>query len=244
MRGSSFTDTLILVPTYNEVENISWLLSQLLDLPDLVHVLVVDDSSPDGTASAVIEHEGFGERIHLLQRENRSGLASAYRQAMWWAISNGYERIVQMDADGSHQPADLTRLLIACTTDDTLVVGTRWIVGGRVENWSFHRRALSKGGNLFARGMLKCDINDLTSGFRVWGANALRWTLEAEKAKMSGYGFQIEMAWRQWLAGREVISVPICFVERSTGRSKMSRRIVAEAFWGVIRLRFGGRPQD
>jgi len=235
--------SVVLIPTFNEVESIAQVVSSILEHTDLTYVLVVDDSSPDGTADAVERHEGYGDRVGLMVRSGRTGLADAYRQAMSWAIANGYERIVQMDADGSHLPSALPALMAACRSRSTLVVGTRWMEGGEVRNWSAYRQLLSTLGNYFARKLLRCTVPDMTSGFRVWGDKALEHALRAESRTMSGYGFQIEMAWRHWLSGNEVVSSPICFVERNVGRSKMSTRIAVEAFCGVIRLRFS-RPQQ
>jgi len=156
---------------------------------------------------------------------------------MVWALDAGYKRIVQMDADGSHRATELPSLLAACVNTNTLVIGSRWMPGGRVENWSLFRRFLSRGGNRFARAVLSCDLPDMTSGYRVWGSEALSTTLAAGNTGLVGYGFLIEMAWSHWVRGGQVRPTPICFLERKSGRSKMSTGITFEAAIRVMRLR-------
>lgn len=235
--------TVVLVPTFNESEAVSRTIDDIFAHLSIADILVIDDSSPDGTANVVKEHERFGDGLELISRAARTGLADAYREGMAWALAAGYQRVVQMDADGSHRGADLPSLMRACSTEDTLVVGSRWIPGGRIENWSFFRRLLSRGGNYYARRVLSCDVPDLTSGFRVWGSEALSRALTTEESRMTGYGFQIEMAWTHWRRTGGVQKVPICFVERTAGKSKMSLGITWEAARGLIELRLRGcRP--
>lgn len=229
--------TVVLLPTFNERRAVSQAIDGIFANVPTADIAVIDDSSPDGTAGVVSEHPRFGDGLELLVREERTGLADAYRYGMVWALDAGYERIVQMDADGSHQATELPRLLAACGTADTLVIGSRWLPGGRVENWSLFRRLLSRGGNRFARAALSCDIPDMTSGYRVWGRAALSTTLAAGNTGLLGYGFLIEMAWSHWVRGGQVKPTPICFIERTSGRSKMSTGITFEAALGVMRLR-------
>ena len=229
--------TVLLIPTFNERNSISATLDDIFSVAPSVDVIVIDDSSPDGTGKIVHGHPRFGDGLQLLSRTQRTGLADAYRTGMAQALAAGYERIVQMDADGSHRAEDLPRLLCACSNDDVLVIGTRWMSGGRVENWSWLRQLISRGGNRFAQIVLSCDLPDMTSGYRVWGHGALRGALAAEGKTMAGYGFQVEMAWTHWRRKDEVRSVPICFVERTAGKSKMSVGIAWEAARGVIELR-------
>ena len=246
MRVTKFESpsTVVLMPTFNECDSIFVTLDAVfLDTP-FVDVIVIDDSSPDGTGKIVQSHPRYGGGLQLLSRTPRTGLADAYRAAMAQALASGYERIVQMDADGSHRADELPRLLDACFSDDVLVVGTRWMPGGRVKNWSWLRRLISRGGNRFAQIVLSCDLPDMTSGYRVWGHHALRHALAGESKTMAGYGFQIEMAWTHWRRSGAVRSVPICFVERVAGKSKMSLRITWEAALGVIALRLRGSRRN
>jgi len=230
----------VLMPTFNERNSISRTLDDVFSVAPSVDVLVIDDSSPDGTGKIVQGHPRFGDGLQLLSRAQRTGLADAYRTGMAQALSAGYQRIVQMDADGSHRADDLPRLLGACASDDVLVLGTRWMPGGSIENWSWLRRLISRAGNRFAQIVLSCDLPDMTSGYRVWGHGALRNALSSESKTMAGYGFQVEMAWTLWRRAGEVRSVPICFVERVAGKSKMSAGITWEAARGVIALRLRG----
>ena len=235
--------TVVLMPTFNERDSISGSLDAVFLNAPFVDVLVIDDSSPDGTGKVVQSHPRFGTGLQLLMRTQRTGLADAYRAAMAQALDSGYERIVQMDADGSHRADELTKLLGACFSDDVLVIGSRWMAGGRVENWSWFRQLLSRGGNRFAQIVLTCKLPDMTSGYRVWGHDALRHALAGESKTMAGYGFQIEMAWTHWRRTGGVQTVPICFVERSAGKSKMSAGITWEAARRLSALRLrGSRP--
>jgi dolichol-phosphate mannosyltransferase len=222
---------LVVVPTYNERESIAEVLSRAMAASDDIDVLVVDDSSPDGTGRFVGELERTNARIHLLQRGEKRGLGSAYIEAFQWALERGYDAVAEMDADLSHDPAALPELFAALGHAD-LAIGSRYVAGGRVENWSPLRRALSRSGNAYARWWLGIRIRDATSGFRAYRATLLR-NEHIGDIHSEGYAFQIELAYRATLLGATVTEVPITFTERASGRSKLSRRIVLEALWRV-----------
>ena len=242
---------LVVVPTYNEAESIQSVVHRLFaHSPDGVELLVVDDNSPDGTAWTVKAMQADDHRIHLLERPARAGLGSAYVDGFRWALDRGYDAVVEMDADASHDPADVPRLLDALRSSD-MSLGSRYVAGGRIENWGTLRRLLSRGGNLYARAWLGFGIKDSTSGFRAYRASALT-HVDLGHIRSDGYAFQIEMARRLHRAGLIVKEIPITFVDRTSGRSKMSRRIVLEALfwvaaWGVrdrlaaLRRRAAGR---
>ncbi|MDP9328238.1 MAG: apolipoprotein N-acyltransferase [Actinomycetota bacterium] len=236
--------TLVILPTYDERETVEWVLERLMALPEHVDVLVVDDSSPDGTAELVRALSRATPRIRVRVRPVKAGLASAYLEGFGVAIDDGYDLIVEMDSDLSHQPEELPGLLIAAREHD-LVIGSRYVPGGSVTNWSASRVALSKAGNRYARLMLGLPVRDVTSGFRVYRPDLLM-ELVREPIRSDGYGFQIELVDRSWRLGFDVAEAPITFREREHGQSKISRRIVVEALvlvaiWG-IKERLGGRP--
>jgi dolichol-phosphate mannosyltransferase len=222
---------LIVIPTYNEAANITALLNRLEGIGPDLDVLVVDDSSPDGTGDLVAQRAAETERVHLLSRADRAGLGTAYVEGFRWALARDYDAIVEMDADLSHDPADVPRLVDALGGAD-LAVGSRYVPGGRVRNWGTLRRALSRAGNLYARGLMGWGVRDATSGFRAYSPDVLR-KIDVAGVSSEGYAFQIEMVRRVRLAGGRVTEIPITFSERSDGRSKMSRRIVLEALWRV-----------
>ncbi len=237
--------TLVILPTFNERETIELVLQRLLALPEPVDVLVVDDSSPDGTAELVRTVAAREPRVRLVERPRKSGLASAYLQGFRLAIQEAYDLVVEMDSDLSHQPEELSRLLASARSHD-IVIGSRYVDGGSVTNWSSARVALSRAGNLYARLLLGFPIRDATSGFRVYrGAPLAR--LLADPIRSDGYGFQIELAFRAWREGFDVAEVPITFREREHGHSKISRRIVLEALWLVtlwgLKARLGPVPR-
>ena len=219
------------------MENISAVTKRLFEnADDRVDLLVVDDSSPDGTAWTVRALQADNDRIHLLEREGRMGLGSAYEAGFRWALERGYEEIVEMDADLSHDPADVTRLL-AALEDVDLSIGSRYVPGGAVVNWGKVRRFLSKGGNVYARLWLGFPVKDATSGFRAFRATALT-EAHLSSIRSEGYAFQVEMVRRIYRAGGTIKEIPIKFVDRTSGRSKMSNRIVLEALalvtaWGI-----------
>jgi dolichol-phosphate mannosyltransferase len=229
---------LVVIPTYNEAEAILETVSLVLALKPELNVLVVDDSSPDGTSAIVRETFVSESRVQLLTRKQKQGLGLAYLEGFQWAFSKGFDVVVEMDADGSHRAKDLALLLEASKTAD-LVIGSRWISGGEVENWPLIRKLISKIGNRYAKTMLGTRIWDMTSGFRVYRAEFLQ-KLVTESVSSHGYSFQVELAYRASKTG-SVVEVPITFVERVNGKSKMTLAIVLEAltkvtFWGIKRV--------
>jgi dolichol-phosphate mannosyltransferase len=225
---------LVITPTYNERESIVEVVTRLFDAcGERVDLLVIDDGSPDGTAELVQKMAGEDSRIHLEQRPGKLGLGTAYVVGFKWAIARGYDAVVEMDADLSHDPSDVPRLLDALQDAD-LVIGSRYVPGGGVSNWGRGRRLLSAAGNLYARMWLGFRVKDSTAGFRAYRTTALA-SLNLETIASEGYGFQIEMTRRFHKAGLRIREVPITFFERATGASKMSRRIALEAFSSVTR---------
>jgi apolipoprotein N-acyltransferase len=240
----SGVQTLVILPTFNEARTIRDVVAGILAYP-MVDALVVDDSSPDGTAAIVRELMAAEPRLRLVERPTRRGLATAYLEGFGRALDDGYDLVVEMDSDLSHDPAQLGSLLDAARDRYHLVVGSRYVPGGSVTNWSRARLALSKAGNIYARLMLGIPLHDATSGYRVYRRDLLR-DLVAEPFHADGYGFQVELVMRSWLHGWTIGEVPITFREREHGHSKLSRWIVVEALWLVTRwgvaLRFLGRP--
>ncbi len=227
--------TVLVIPTYNERDNVTSLLPELRTLVPSVDIVVVDDRSPDGTAAVVTEcAQRFG-RIHLLARERKEGLGPAYVAGFRWALAQGYEAIVQMDADFSHRPVDLPKVLAALSYCD-LSIGSRYVPAGGTVGWAWSRRMISRGGNLYARLVLGVGVQDMTGGFNAWRASALQ-RIQFESTRSLGYAFQVELKYRALLAGLRVREVPILFPDRSYGQSKMSGAIVREAALGVFRLR-------
>jgi dolichol-phosphate mannosyltransferase len=231
--------TLVCVPTYNEAESLPVLLPRLAGVHPEVDVLVIDDGSPDGTGDIA---DGFAARdphVHVVHRSAKGGLGAAYLAAFAWGLERGYDVLVEMDADGSHRPEDLERLLAAVVDGVDVVLGTRWMPGGSTVNWPLRRRFLSVAGNRYARAMLSVPMHDITGGFRAYRAAALR-ALDLPSIRGEGYVFQVELALRASDAGMTIREVPITFVEREQGTSKMSRAIVLEAMrrvtvWGIQR---------
>ncbi|AEE46077.1 polyprenol monophosphomannose synthase [Cellulomonas fimi] len=231
---------LVVIPTYDERENIPVVLERLREHVPTADVLVVDDGSPDGTgevAEKIAADEAAAtdarRAIAVLHRSGKLGLGTAYVAGFGWALERGYDVVVEMDADGSHRAQDLPRLL-ARVSDADLVLGSRWVPGGSVVNWPAHRKVLSVGGNTYTRLVLGIPLRDATGGFRAYRADLLR-SLPLGEVASQGYCFQVDMAWRAVRAGARVVEVPITFVEREVGRSKMSRAIVAEALLNVTR---------
>jgi dolichol-phosphate mannosyltransferase len=229
---------LVVIPTYNEAETIVETVSLVLAQKPDFEVLIVDDSSPDGTGSIVRDTFANQSRVHLLTREQKQGLGLAYLEGFQWAISEGFDFVVEMDADGSHRASDLASLVEASISAD-LVIGSRWVRGGEVENWPWFRKLISRIGNRYAKAMLGTEILDMTSGFRVYRAKFLQ-QLVSEPVSSHGYSFQVELAYLASKAG-SVVEVPITFVERVNGKSKMTLAIVLEAltkvtFWGIRRV--------
>jgi len=224
---------LVILPTFDEAATIAEVLTRLLELPERIDILVVDDSSPDGTADIVRKAAAGGAPIRIHSRPSKSGLASAYLEGFRVAIDDGYDLVVEMDSDLSHQPEELPGLLAGARTAD-LTIGSRYVPGGSVTNWGAFRRLLSRAGNLYARLCLGFPLNDATSGFRVYRREVLE-SMLSQGITSEGYGFQIELAYRTWLEGYMLAEVPITFREREHGTSKISRRIVYEALWLVTK---------
>lgn len=221
--------TLVVIPTYEERDTLPDVLAGLRALPVPVDVLVVDDASPDGTGQLAERLAAADRRTHVLHRTGKAGLGSAYRTGFRWGMERGYGRFVAMDGDLSHDPAAVPGLLEAATDAD-VVIGSRYVPGGRVERWPVHRRVLSAGGNLYARALTGLPVHDGTSGFRVVHRAVLE-AIRVGELRSDGYAFQLEVAWRAWRGGFSVTEVPIAFVERRAGASKLSRAVVAEAVW-------------
>ena len=232
--------TLVVLPTYNEADNIGTVLQKIRLAVPGADILVVDDASPDGTAAIARACGATLGRIDVLTRRGKSGLGSAYRDAFAEGLRRGYQVLVAMDSDLSHDPASLPRLLRAIDDGADLVVGSRYVAGGSIPRWTLWRRALSRWGNLYACRLLALPLVDATSGFRAYRA-AIVAKLDLAAVQSDGYGFQIEMVYRVATLGGDVVEVPIQFVDREQGASKMSARIILEAFalvtwWGITRL--------
>jgi dolichol-phosphate mannosyltransferase len=231
--------SVVIVPTYNEAENIHLLLTQLVEQVSDIEILVVDDNSSDETQHIVEHFQESSGVVHLLKRPLKTGLGDAYRDGFTWAIKNDFDVVVQMDADGSHRVIDLISLLKAISTSD-VVIGSRWVQGGAIENWPRKRYWLSRLGNLYGRLMLRLSIHDATAGFRVYRKKAID-KAHILQSKSQGYVFQIENSLRITEANLRVTEVPITFVERTYGVSKMSSAIVKEAMMKVTAWGLQGR---
>jgi dolichol-phosphate mannosyltransferase len=229
----------VIMPTYNERANIESAASRVRRAVPAADLLVVDDNSPDGTGDVADKLAAEDPHIHVLHREAKAGLGAAYIAGFRWALDRGYDVMVEMDADGSHLPEELPRLLGALATAD-LVLGSRYVPGGTVVNWPRSRELLSRGGNTYARLMLGITLKDATGGFRAYRASTLR-KIALDEVESQGYCFQIDLAMRAIRAGLTVTEVPITFVERVHGSSKMSRAVVAEALWRVTVWGITGR---
>lgn len=227
----------IVIPTYNEKENIQELLKQVFafGISDL-HVLVVDDNSPDGTGHVVEELRKRYKNLHVLHRKEKQGLGPAYVAGFQWALRQGAEYILQMDADLSHDPKRIHAFLKAAQEYD-MILGSRYIRGGRIENWNFFRRFISRFGNFYARIILKIPIRDLTGGFKCYRRKVLE-RLDLQNISSLGYNFQIEITFMAYQKGVSIKELPIVFTERRHGRSKFDARIIGEAFWKILLLRF------
>jgi dolichol-phosphate mannosyltransferase len=228
----------MVVPTFNEADNLAWLVGRLRAAEPTVDVLVVDDNSPDGTGALADELAKADDAVHVLHRSAKSGLGAAYLAGFGWALDAGYDVIGEMDADGSHQPEQLHRLLEALAGLDgeaaDLVIGSRWIPGGSVVNWPLRREALSRGGNLYVRMLLGISIRDATAGFRVFRRSALE-KIDLASVESTGYVFQTDLVTRVLRAGLTVREVPIEFVERVRGDSKMSGAVATESLRRITR---------
>jgi dolichol-phosphate mannosyltransferase len=227
---------LVVVPTYNEAENLEAILDRLRDAVPTAHALVVDDGSPDGTGELADKLAAADPRLHVLHRTVKAGLGPAYVAGFRWARDHGYDVVVEMDADGSHAPEQLPRLL-AALADADLVLGSRYVPGGEVADWPVHRLLLSRAGNVYTRRALRMPLSDATGGYRAARGDLID-RLPFEDVASEGYCFQVDWAWRAVRAGARVVEVPITFTERAFGRSKMSGSIVGEALvrvtvWGL-----------
>lgn len=231
---------LVVVPTYDEAENVRTIVGAVLGAVSTAHVLVVDDGSPDGTADIVRELAAADDRVHLLERSTKSGLAQAYVAGFRWGLERGYPVLVEMDADGSHPADRLPALLDAVATDDVgLAIGSRWVTGGSVVDWPLRREALSRGANTYARLVLGLDVRDVTAGFRAYRADVVA-RMDLGSIDSKGYCFQVDMTLRVGDLGERIVEVPIRFTDRVHGVSKMDGSIVVEAMarvtkWGLQR---------
>jgi dolichol-phosphate mannosyltransferase len=231
----SQNETLVVVPTYNEAENINALLFQLTRDVGSVDVLVVDDSSPDGTAEIVTRFANHDPRVHLLSRKKKEGLAAAYLAGFAWGLEKGYKALIEMDADFSHQPSDVPRFLETLKQSD-VVIGCRYIQGGGVSGWGFLRQFISRGGNFYAHTLLSLPYQDLTGGFNGWRREVLE-KINIATIRSKGYAFQVELKCRAFRAGFKLTEIPIHFENRRLGKSKMSGKIVWEAAFRVLQMR-------
>ncbi len=222
---------LVIIPTYNEKENLERITARVRASVPEAHVLVADDNSPDGTGEIADRLAESDDHVHVMHRLGKEGLAAAYMAGFAWGLEEGYDVLIEMDADGSHQPEQLP-LLLDALRDADLVLGSRWVPGGRVVNWPKSREILSRGGNLYTRLALEMPLRDATGGYRVFRASTLR-ALDLDNVASQGYCFQVDMARRALQSGLRVAEVPITFVERELGTSKMSGSIVREALWRV-----------
>jgi dolichol-phosphate mannosyltransferase len=237
--------SLVILPTYNERENLGRIVAAVLDQGPEFDVLVVDDNSPDGTG-VIAEHLSAARpgRVHVVHRHGKLGLGTAYIEGFLWALARSYRYVFEMDADFSHDPADLSRMREAVSEGADVAVGSRWVAGGGTRNWSFLRTFISRGGSIYARLILGMPINDLTSGFKCFSRHVLE-RLDLQSVRSNGYAFQVEMNYRCHRQGFVIAEVPIVFVDRRVGKSKMGSHIVLEAMLVVLGLRLqalaGGR---
>ncbi|SCL31483.1 dolichol-phosphate mannosyltransferase [Micromonospora rhizosphaerae] len=222
---------LVVIPTYNEADNVSRIVARVREAAPAVEILIADDNSPDGTGVIADALARTDPRVHVLHREGKQGLGTAYLAGFAWARQRGYDAVVEMDADGSHAPEDLPALLdAACDAD--VVIGSRWTRGARVVNWPLRRLVLSRCGNLYARLALGMPVSDATGGYRVYRSAALE-AIDLESVRSQGYSFQVELSRLAHRAGVRIVEVPITFAQRERGTSKMSPLIVAEALWRI-----------
>ncbi len=223
---------LVCIPTYDERESLPGTLARLRAAVPSADALVIDDGSPDGTGALADEAAAVDPGVHVLHRASKAGLGAAYVAGFRWGLDRGYDVLVEMDADGSHRPEELTRLLTALDGGADLVLGSRYVPGGRLEGWARSRELLSRGGNAYVRAALKVPVRDATGGYRAYRAELLR-ALDLDTIASQGYCFQVDLLWRAVQHGATVREVPITFVERAAGASKMSGGIVREALWKV-----------
>ncbi len=233
---------LVIVPTYNERENLPAIVERVRAAVPEAHLLIADDNSPDGTGAIADELAAGDDHVHVLHRPGKQGLGAAYIAGFRWGLEEGFDVLVEMDADGSHQPEELPKLLEALADGADLVIGSRWVPGGKVVNWPGSREFLSRGANVYTRMMLGVPVRDATAGFRVYRAGTLE-KIGLDDVESQGYCFQVDLTLRTVRHGLRVAEVPITFVDRTVGASKMSRAIVGEALWRVTLWGFSGLPQ-
>lgn len=233
------SDNLVIIPTYNEKENVERILRKVFSLPEDLHVLIVDDGSPDGTAEIVKSLQlEFPGKLHLEQRSGKLGLGTAYIYGFKWALARNYKFIFEMDCDFSHNPEDLPRLLAPLKEGKAdLSVGSRYCKGGKVSNWPLNRILMSYFASVYVRCILWINVKDTTAGFKCYSDKVLR-AIDLDDIRFVGYAFQIEMKYRALKKGFRITEVPITFIDRQLGVSKMSMNIFKEAFWGVLKMRF------
>ncbi len=232
-----FSDSIVIIPTYNEKENIERIIRKVFSLPDVFHVLIIDDGSPDGTADIVKHLQGeYANKLFIEERSGKLGLGTAYIHGFKWALARDYQFIFEMDADFSHNPADLIRLKEACLNGADMAIGSRYIKGVNVVNWPMNRVLMSYFASVYVRFITRINIQDATAGFKCYRRIVLE-TILLDKIKFIGYAFQIEMKFTAIQHGFKVVEVPIIFTDRTEGTSKMSTRIFREAFLGVIQIK-------
>ncbi len=234
------SDALVIIPTYNEKDNIAAIIEAVLSMPKAFHILVIDDGSPDGTAAIVREKQTqHAGQIFIEERSEKSGLGTAYILGFEWAIEKGYDYVLQMDADFSHNPKDLQRLYSACFHNEVdLSIGSRYVQHGKIKNWPLDRKLLSYLASLYVRLITWIPVKDTTAGFVCYRRKTLE-SINLEKIKFVGYAFQIEMKFAAWKSGFNIVEVPITFTDRELGESKMSMHIFKEALLGVLQMRTG-----
>ncbi len=232
------SDALVIIPTYNEKENIEKMVRKVFSLPKPFHLLIIDDGSPDGTAAIVkLLQKEFPGKLFLEERKGKLGLGTAYIHGFKWALNKGYEYIMEMDCDFSHNPDDLIRLYDACAKDGAdVAIGSRYVTGVNVVNWPMGRVLMSYFASKYVRFITGMPVNDTTAGFKCYKRKVLQ-AIELDKIKFKGYAFQIEMKFTAWKMGFKVVEIPIIFTDRTEGESKMSSGIFKEAFFGVIQMK-------
>ena len=231
-------DSIVIIPTYNEIENIERIIRKVFSLPHDFHILIIDDGSPDGTPLIVKQlQKEFSERLFMEERAGKQGLGTAYIHGFRWALQHGYDFIFEMDADFSHNPQDLVRLYQACVEGADLAIGSRYVKGGGIVNWPADRVFISKGGSLYTRIITWMPVKDPTAGFMCYTAKVLN-AINFDNISFVGYAFQIEMKYAAWKLGFTIKEVPIVFQDRTKGQSKMNKGILKEGILGVLNLRW------
>ena len=233
------SDSIVIIPTYNEKENVEAIIRAVMELPHGFDILIIDDGSPDGTAQIVknLQATEFAERLHLVERKGKLGLGTAYIAGFKWALAEGYDYVFEMDADFSHDPKDLTRLYEACASEGyDVAIGSRYVSGVNVVNWPMGRVLMSYFASVYVRLVTGMDIKDTTAGFKCYSRKVLE-AIDLDNVHLKGYGFQIEMKFTTWKLGFKIKEVPIIFTDRKQGSSKMSGGIFNEAVWGVIGMK-------